>query len=1011
MIFVNWIERYLGNLDMHRKYDKILNLRFFLTGVCYYRMRNAHSNIMSKLYFPLAAAVLLPLSSLSAGIIVTTLTDELDTPAASGTGISLREAIRDAASGETITFDSTLSGGTIELTNDGTANFGELVIDKSLSIDASSLESGITIDASTRNAIVRSFNVRCFFISDESALLNNVTFNNLTLRSGRIDDGSGGGAISNQENLTLIACTIKECSASDGAGGGAIFSRRGILALKNCNLFSNFASGRAGDGGAILSVGGGLTLANTTVSQNSSGGQGGGIYRLGSVFEEAPFSITNSTISENAAGTDGGGIYFQQSPLTLSQSTIIWNQSLVGAGIAANFSGSTFSTISTSVIRDNASPDPDSNDVVFLGIRNLYQSLGYNFIGGGNASGVFTIIGDTVDDVTPLLLGRLGKFGSPNLAHFPQADSPLVNAGPASLQPGEPTTDQRGFARLTGSAVDIGSVEYFQAADIQVTNVDNSGSGSLRQAIDLITSPEQFITFAPDLDAGEIFLNSEILIPISATIDASMLPNGIVIDGGSNGDTTIEPGESRCFRIDDEEDRFTEEITFKNLTLRNGIANGEGGAIISRETLTLERCTILDNQSVNLSGSARGGAIHQSTSRPSSNLLNIVETRFSRNSAQGISETTEPNVFSRGGAIFVSASDINCSDSTFTNNMVSGNRASGGAISLLSPAANFAGTTIANNSSEGAESFGGGIYVADPLREDTRRFTNCTISGNTAQKGGGLFNQTGATVLEHCTVVNNVADFGAGLLREPNAGFLSNSIFITSTVVRDNVVGEDGSEFGTFDSTEPIRSGGFNYVGNGTISSRDTDIINADTPILLGNLTDNGGPTQTHLPLADSPLIDAASGSTQPIDQRGLARPAGFADIGSVEFAAPLSLADLWETDFDSDGLTYGIEVYFGTDPESPDTLPLTVVLDENDQPEITFTLGIDRPASSVLVLERSTALTGWVEVFFANQSDAFLGVDTGFVLESSGDTITLTDTSTPRDARAFYRFRADLNE
>ena len=106
-------------------------------------MRNPHLNIMFKPHLSLAAAALLPLSSLSAEIIVTTLTDELDTPAASGTGISLREAIRDAASGETITFDSTLSGGTIKLTDDGSANFGELVIDKSLSIDASSLESGI----------------------------------------------------------------------------------------------------------------------------------------------------------------------------------------------------------------------------------------------------------------------------------------------------------------------------------------------------------------------------------------------------------------------------------------------------------------------------------------------------------------------------------------------------------------------------------------------------------------------------------------------------------------------------------------------------------------------------------------------------------------------------------------------------------------------------------------------------------------------------------------------------
>jgi hypothetical protein len=60
----------------------------------------------------------------------------------------------------------------------------------------------------------------------------------------------------------------------------------------------------------------------------------------------------------------------------------------------------------------------------------------------------------------------------------------------------------------------------------------------------------------------------------------------------------------------------------------------------------------------------------------------------------------------------------------------------------------------------------------------------------------------------------------------------------------------------------------------------------------LGPLGDNGGPTQTHMPLAGSPAIDTAtSGGCPAADQRGIGRPAdgngdGVAacDVGAVEF-------------------------------------------------------------------------------------------------------------------------------
>ncbi len=49
----------------------------------------------------------------------------------------------------------------------------------------------------------------------------------------------------------------------------------------------------------------------------------------------------------------------------------------------------------------------------------------------------------------------------------------------------------------------------------------------------------------------------------------------------------------------------------------------------------------------------------------------------------------------------------------------------------------------------------------------------------------------------------------------------------------------------------------------------------------LAPLTDNGGPTLTHLPSAPE-IFDAAT-CFAPYDQRGVARPGPSCDIGAVE--------------------------------------------------------------------------------------------------------------------------------
>ncbi|MDP0492491.1 MAG: hypothetical protein Q7Q71_15705 [Verrucomicrobiota bacterium JB023] len=71
---------------------------------------------------------------------VTTLDDENHLPA--GDAVSLREAIRDATPGATIRFSPALDGGTIQLAQ----NLGVLIVEKDMSIDATSLPRGLTLD-------------------------------------------------------------------------------------------------------------------------------------------------------------------------------------------------------------------------------------------------------------------------------------------------------------------------------------------------------------------------------------------------------------------------------------------------------------------------------------------------------------------------------------------------------------------------------------------------------------------------------------------------------------------------------------------------------------------------------------------------------------------------------------------------------------------------------------------------------------------------------------------------
>jgi hypothetical protein len=227
---------------------------------------------------------------------------------------SLRQAIIDAMSGDTIDFSVT---GTITLTT------GELLIDKDLTITGPGAMS-LTVSGNNASRVFNTVNAVTVTISD------------LTISNGA---SSGGGGIRNLGTLTITNCTLS--NNSDSNFGGGIFNSN-TLTINNSTLSNNSATG--GSGGGIINSGGFVTIINSTLSNNSATTIGGGIRNLGTL------TIINSTLSNNSA-TTGGGIFNDGSGTVNIKNSIVANSpsggDCAGTGSFNASGGANFATDSS----------------------------------------------------------------------------------------------------------------------------------------------------------------------------------------------------------------------------------------------------------------------------------------------------------------------------------------------------------------------------------------------------------------------------------------------------------------------------------------------------------------------------------------------------------------------------------------------------------------------------------------------------------------------------------------
>ncbi|MFL5327608.1 MAG: beta strand repeat-containing protein [Gemmataceae bacterium] len=703
------------------------------------------------------------------------------------------------AGANTITFDATIfaTAKTITLTS------GELVIADHVTVTGPAINVAIS-----GNNASRVFNI-------PAATGATVSLSNLNIQNGKAPGNSDGGGIFSQDvSLTLTNCAVTSNTAKTDGGGIFIAGNGSALTLVQCSVANNSTLETFGDGGGVSALGAvTISIISSSLSGNSAGRYGGGI----SVSGNAMVTLTNSTISGNVAER-GAGLGCQGNGATVVQNCTIANNTvtLKGGGI---YLGGDSATIESTIVSGNSAPT--GPELYNVGTINALSSL------IGSKSGVTTFTGDAFTNahigVDPLL-GPLQNNGGPTLTHLPASASPARGNGsnPAAL-----STDQRGFARVSGAAIDIGAAEI---QEFVVTNTNDSGAGSLRQAVlnANAAAGTNLITFDPSVFTTNktITLNA-VRIDITDSVDLIGPTVGVTVSGNNNSAVFNASGAASVT------------LTISDMTLRSGkAASGPALALGVSGSATLTRCTFTGNQAT----SAGGGAI---SSAATNSKLTLIDCTLAGNTSTG-----------DGGAI------------QFLN--------VGSFITII-------GTTISGNSASGN---GGAIFVD----QTTVTIRNSTISGNTAGGaggGGGVYvPNVGSLIVQNSTFTGNKAtsSTGGGIRAVSASLFLD----IDSSIISGNTgtPAQDISSSGTVNVN-------FSAVGSLTgfsLSGSSGNNLPFGTNLKLGALANNGGATLTHLPAVNSPVINAGSNPASLVrDQRGsgfLRNFGGGVDIGAVESRA-----------------------------------------------------------------------------------------------------------------------------
>lgn len=381
-------------------------------------------------------------------------------------------------------------------------------------------------------------------------------------------------------------------------------------------------------------------------------------------------------------------------------------------------------------------------------------------------------------------------------------------------------------------------VTLSNAATITVINTNDSGAGSLRQAI----------SDANSLAGTDIIDASGITGTIILLSTLPVITESVVINGPTTGKLILSAGGG--FRV---LQLSSGNNIINYLTITNGATStmfGGAGIYNTGTSLTLNHCIISNNSNTSVSGNRYAGGIY------SEGILDMTYCRVTNNSCSIPNGEFFGN--QGGGGIYLAGYSV----ASLLNCLIDSNSLNGGTNK------NGAGIAFDDNSN----------FSGSPGQLE---IINSTISGNainngTNNSGSGIsvlnFNNATIRILQS-TIAYNICQGGTN-----NNGAFSDQRFGNTTIIQSNIFSNNIPE-----SIEAfsITSLGFNIKddNSGFYTPDSTDLNNTDP--LLSPLSNNGGYTLTHAISCTSPAIDYGVGIMY--DQRDSLAVDGFRDVGAFE--------------------------------------------------------------------------------------------------------------------------------
>jgi CSLREA domain-containing protein len=780
----------------------------------------------------------------------------------SGAG-SLRQAILDATSGDTIAFDIT---GTITLSS-------PISINKNLTINGPG-EGSLTLSGNNAN--------RVFTIQS-----GNVTVTGLTIANGKAQGANGGNStwggaggaggglgggmfIASGSQVTIDQVTFSNNAAQGGNGGTAAPATYGS---------NTGAAGGAGYSDPSINADGGKggnatssTFGNPGASGGYGGGGGGGGYNAGGSQGAGGGTLgfggngSSGSASQVRGGHGGGGaglggaIFIQSSAnVTIYNTAFSSNSASLGsaggsgagngqgkgAGIFAqpNAKVETYNLSFSGNSSSSSSGDTFTPNGTFLDNSNVYGT----FYGGPVVTNVTATNSNGTYGAGSVIYVQVVFSKSVSVTGTPQLTLETGTIDAVVDYSGGSGTNTLTFSYTVASGESSSDLDYASSLALSLNG------GSIAYSYNS-TQYNAFLTLPSPGAAGSLGSNKDIVIDTRQT---SMVVTTLADE--NDGAPGLGTGDSLREAISLVVDGGT--ITFAPSLVNGTITLGS-------ELLINKSLTILATFPLTVSGGNSVRVFHITGGTVNLSGLTI---------SNGYVNDTDGSVYGGGGVFVEGASTI----LNLENCAVLNNRANG---------------TYANYSG-----YGGGLLVEN----GTANVTNCTFNGNVAQvSGGAIADWSGSTInVKYSTITGNDGQDAANNTGTGGIYLYDGSAQIGYSILAANTGAATANQF--TESTGSFSSLGFNLSdtnpGNAFTATGDLPSKNMATEIKLGSLTDNGGPTFTYALQTGSLAIDAIPTSVSECnagdhDQRYAQRANGAnaggtqCDIGAFEVSSTFAM-------------------------------------------------------------------------------------------------------------------------